>query len=251
MIQIKKLLSVLSVCGFIAKVLATILLVLTIHEYGHYTEMKKHNIEIAEFSIGIGMPLFQYSREDKVLVSLRLIPIMAYVMPSDKGAEKINTLPFFEFFSIYSAGARNNVFTGWVLITGMQFLSVFRRHDLSDFFKDFLFSPIRIVILFFGFTAAFFHKWGVKLVGRYMFEIYDVEKNEHINRVLWWSFCLGFLNFLPFSFFDGSKIFFFPILTMISNIYLIFLLSAISGMLFVFVFFVRGIMIGELVDYIN
>ena len=235
---------------FVAKVLSVILLVLTIHEYGHYSEMKKRGIGVQEFSIGIGPPLFQHIQKDGILVSLRMIPIMAYVMPSDSGSKKIISLPYFEFFNVYSAGIRNNIFTGWVLVVGMQLLSVFRNRDWSDFFKDLLFSPIRILILFFGFTVAFFHKWGAELVERYQFEIYDVEENEHINRILWWSFCLGFLNFLPLGGFDGSKIFLVPIFAATNNWWTVTLLSWTSISLLFFVFF-RGIRVGELVYYID
>jgi len=234
--------------GFIAKVLAAILLVLTIHEFGHYSEMKRYGVEVQEFSIGIGMPLFQYTSEDGELVSLRLVPIMAYVMPSQRGVEKLGEISSFARFNIYFAGVRNNIFTGWALVVGMQFFSVFRRRDWSVFLKDLLFSPVRILVLFFGFTVAFFHKWGTEVVQRHRFEIRDVAENEHINRVLWWSFCLGFLNFLPLGVFDGGRIFLSPILSATDNWWILFLLPLTSQTLLFFCF-IRGIRIRELVDY--
>jgi membrane-associated protease RseP (regulator of RpoE activity) len=233
-----------------AKIIPVILLILTIHEYGHYSEMKKNNVEVQEFSIGIGKPLFQYYREDGVLVSFRLVPIVAYVLPSDEGHKKINTLPFIKSFSIHFAGVRNNIFTGWALVVGMQFLSVVRRHNWPDFFKNFLFSPIKILILFFGFTMGFFHELGAKIVEKYQFTVYGIKENEHINRILWWSFVLSFLNFLPIGNFDGRRIFFEVVLKFTSNTEVLNLLSFVSSVLFFSLLFI-GIRIGELVDYID
>lgn len=236
--------------GLVIKAMPAILLVLIIHEHGHYSEMKRYGVEVKEFSIGIGMPIFQHTLENGVLVSLRIIPISAYVMPSQNGVEKIKTLNFIEYLNICSAGVRNNIFTGWALVFIMQFISVSRLRDLPYFFKDLLFSPIRILILFFGFTVAFFHRWGTELVEKYQFVIYDVYENEHLNRILWWSFVVGFLNFLPLSGLDGAKIFFVPILATVNNLSIKTWLSFLSFYLFVFVF-IRGIRIKELVDYVN
>lgn len=236
--------------GFIARVLVVILFVLTIHEYGHYSEFVKHDVEVEEFSFGVGPLLYGRQLNSGVQLSFRALPIMAYVKAKDNQIDKILKMSFWERFEIYVAGVRNNIFTGWVLVVGMQLLSVFRGRDWSDFFKDLFFTPIRIIILFFGFTVAFFDRWGTELVERYKFVVYGVEENEHINRILWWSFCLGFLNFLPVSGFDGSKIFLAPILFNNNNWWAVSLVPWLSTWLLLFLF-VRGIRIGELVDYKN
>ncbi len=238
---------------FIARVLCVILVVLVIHEYGHYSEMKKHGVEVKEFSIGLGPLIFQKIKNDGVLLSLRLIPIGAYVKSSQKGSEKLSKLSIFELFNIVSAGVRNNIFTGWCLVIAMQVLSVLRRRiTFTAFIKSFLFSPFRILIIFLGFTVSFFHRCGISFVKKFNFEVYGIKKNEHINRLLWWSFCVGFLNFLPARFFDGQKLFyvtsfllvpFFPTI----HHFLLAFLQIVGPLLLLFIFF--GIRIGEIVNY--
>jgi membrane-associated protease RseP (regulator of RpoE activity) len=57
-----------------------LLITLTIHELGHYTFARIFKVNVKEFSIGIGPRLFSKNNKRGTRISLRLIPLMAYVM---------------------------------------------------------------------------------------------------------------------------------------------------------------------------
>jgi membrane-associated protease RseP (regulator of RpoE activity) len=61
-----------------------LLLVLTIHEMGHFLFAKIYHVNIKEFSIGFGPKLWQRKTRKNMFVSLRLIPLMAYVILDSK-----------------------------------------------------------------------------------------------------------------------------------------------------------------------
>lgn len=55
-----------------------LLLMVTIHELGHYTAGKILKFKINEFSIGFGKAIFQKKRKDGEVFSLRLVPLGGY-----------------------------------------------------------------------------------------------------------------------------------------------------------------------------
>ena len=230
------------ILGFIQLILV-IWAVLVIHEYGHYSEMKKRGVDVAEFSIGIGPPVFQHYSGSTVF-SLRVVPIMAYVMPSKAGGEAINKMPFWGRFIIYSAGVRNNIISGLAGVWLLQALSL----PLSIFILELLVYPFRILLLFFSFALSFFSRKGAELVERFRFFVFgDKYYNLHFNRFIWWSFALGFLNIMPLSGLDGQRIFI-EILSMFVGTRIIFWVMWASLFLF-FYMFIRGIRVGEFINY--
>ncbi len=75
------LLSVASVFTYIGYILIAILVLLimvTIHEFGHYIAGKILKFNITEFSIGFGPKLFQKTKKNGELFTLRLIPLGGY-----------------------------------------------------------------------------------------------------------------------------------------------------------------------------
>ncbi len=64
--------------GFILLAVFILLLMVTIHELGHYTAGKLLKFKINEFSVGFGKVLFQKKKKSGELVSLRLIPLGGY-----------------------------------------------------------------------------------------------------------------------------------------------------------------------------
>ena len=74
-------LSVSSVFGYIGYILLAIvvlLLMVLIHEFGHYTAGKILKFDITEFSVGFGPKLLQKKRKNGELFTLRLIPLGGY-----------------------------------------------------------------------------------------------------------------------------------------------------------------------------
>lgn len=66
-------------------VIIILLFTLTIHELGHFFAAKIFNVHVKEFSIGIGPKIFsKITKRDKTKISLRLFPIMAYVLMDSK-----------------------------------------------------------------------------------------------------------------------------------------------------------------------
>ena len=68
----------LSTAMYIAIAIAALLLMVTIHELGHYTAGKMLKFKINEFSIGFGKSLWSKTNKSGEKISLRLIPLGGY-----------------------------------------------------------------------------------------------------------------------------------------------------------------------------
>lgn len=101
------------------KVVAFILILesaFVIHEYGHLREFQKRGIPVKEFSLGIGPVLYQH-HGNEFTISIRAIPIAAYVAPTKVGEELFETtLSAWDKFVIFSAGVRNNLIVALFLV---------------------------------------------------------------------------------------------------------------------------------------
>lgn len=65
-------------------VILMLLIVLTFHEIGHFLLAKIHKVNVKEFSIGFGPKIISRTTKKGTCVSLRLIPLMAYVVLDSK-----------------------------------------------------------------------------------------------------------------------------------------------------------------------
>ncbi len=193
---------------FAIPLMLTICGVLTIHEYGHFSELKKRSIPVAEFSIGIGKLLYQY-RSGETTYSFRLFPVMAYVLPSDEGQKLFDRLSFKNRFIVLSAGVRNNLITGMGGVLALQILSVRTgTFSMAYLAREILWYPIRVVALYLAFFISFFSARGIRLFERFRFPVLTYRyHNMHVNRFIWWSIILAFANFIPVGGLDGGKIF--------------------------------------------
>ena len=63
---------------YIIIALLVLLLMITIHEFGHFIVGKKLGFKINEFAIGFGKILLKHTTKDGILVTLRLIPLGGY-----------------------------------------------------------------------------------------------------------------------------------------------------------------------------
>ena len=59
--------------------LIIILLIITIHEFGHYLAARLFKAEVTDFSIGFGKPIYQYTDRNNTKWRLSLIPLGGYV----------------------------------------------------------------------------------------------------------------------------------------------------------------------------
>ena len=55
------------------------LILVTFHEYGHYSVARYFKIKILKFSIGFGPDLFNWKNKDNIKFSLSAIPFGGYV----------------------------------------------------------------------------------------------------------------------------------------------------------------------------
>ncbi|MBR4270980.1 MAG: RIP metalloprotease RseP [Clostridia bacterium] len=70
--------SVLTTIGYVILALVVLLLMITIHEFGHYIFGKKLGFKINEFSIGFGKALYSKKLKSGETFSIRLIPLGGY-----------------------------------------------------------------------------------------------------------------------------------------------------------------------------
>ncbi|KKT82588.1 MAG: hypothetical protein A3B99_03220 [Candidatus Yanofskybacteria bacterium RIFCSPHIGHO2_02_FULL_44_12b] len=186
------------------------------HEYGHFTEMRKRNIEVAEFSLGIGPVLYQKKLSD-VAVSVRAIPIMAYVAPSEKGQKKIDESSLYDRFLIHSAGVRNNFLSLMVVVLFLQVLGRFRGYYRNGLLADILILPFSITVsaVNYGLNLLTFGRVKLSDNGLTIFTggFFDKGRNEGrisvfaVRSFLLLSLMLGAFNSFPLFPLDGGRIF--------------------------------------------
>ena len=64
--------------GYIAIAILILMLMITIHEFGHYIAGKILKFKINEFSIGFGKALYTKTKKNGEVFSIRLIPLGGY-----------------------------------------------------------------------------------------------------------------------------------------------------------------------------
>lgn len=222
-----------------------------IHEYGHYSEMKKRGVEVEEFSLGIGWKIYQH-HANNLTFSIRAIPIAAYVKPTKNGEARIEKLSFWQKFVIYSAGVRNNLLIAALIILFMQFLSNKKRtltlgRCLELSLKNLIEMPVKIILLYFCCMADLFTFSRFNLCGKFTFKIKNVAPPKILKGFVYWSFILGLLNFMPIPPLDGGRVlefFLSPILSDLARA-----LIVIAGFLLVIAIMIFGYIKTEFVVY--
>ena len=63
------------------------LIIITIHEFGHYFFARLFKVEVTDFSIGFGKSIYEYVDKNNTKWKLSLIPLGGYV--KIKGLDKI------------------------------------------------------------------------------------------------------------------------------------------------------------------
>lgn len=71
-------LGILQTIGFLLLAVLLLMVMITIHEFGHYITAKILRFKIYEFSIGMGKPIFQKTKKSGEIFSIRLIPVGGY-----------------------------------------------------------------------------------------------------------------------------------------------------------------------------
>ena len=97
------------------------MLIILIHEFGHFVAAKSCGVLVHEFSIGFGPQIFKWKRKE-TQYSLRLFPIGGYVKLEGEDEESgdpraLNNKPAHKKLAVMAAGAAFNVITGFVVMT--------------------------------------------------------------------------------------------------------------------------------------
>ncbi|WP_052663491.1 site-2 protease family protein [[Mycoplasma] testudinis] len=79
----------LNIVQIVFMVIFGIIVVLTIHEFGHFVFAKLFRVNVKEFSIGFGPVLFKtFTKRANMQISLRLLPFGAYVLMDSASIRK-------------------------------------------------------------------------------------------------------------------------------------------------------------------
>ena len=109
------------------------LLIITIHEFGHYISARLFNAKVTDFSIGFGKPIYQFIDKNNTNWKICLIPLGGYV--KIKGLDTIfqnnnlkniengtfQSLSLFRKIIILMAGSFFNIVSSWLCLFFIMF----------------------------------------------------------------------------------------------------------------------------------
>ena len=113
--------------------LIVILLIVAIHEYGHYLAARLFGATVTDFSIGFGKPIYQYTDKNNTKWKISPIPLGGYV--KIKGLDTVFQKNInieegsFQYLKLYQkivvllAGSLFNIISAWIVIFLFLFLS--------------------------------------------------------------------------------------------------------------------------------
>ena len=111
--------------------LVVFLVLVAIHEYGHYIVARFFKAEVSDFSIGFGKPLFKYTDKNGTTWKIAPIPLGGYVKikgldnifsknsSEDKGS--FQSLTLFQKISVLLAGSVFNIVSAWLALFSIFF----------------------------------------------------------------------------------------------------------------------------------
>lgn len=86
-------LNVLQTVGYLALAIFLLMLMITIHEFGHYITAKILKFKVYEFSIGMGKPLYKKTKKNGEIFAIRMIPVGGYCSFGEDNTEIPDTDP--------------------------------------------------------------------------------------------------------------------------------------------------------------
>lgn len=161
--------------------LVVFLLVVMLHEFGHFTVAKLSGIKVNEFSIGMGPKLLQ-KQKGETSYSLRALPIGGYVAmegeeESSHDPRSFNNAPILKRMAVVLAGAFMNFILAFLAFTVIFSIVGYGSNEIDMVIKD---SPAEIAGLKAGDKIIEIDKIKTK-------DIYEInslisdKKDEEIN----------------------------------------------------------------------
>ncbi len=151
-------LEVLSVIGYVLLAVLVLLLMITVHEFGHYIAGKILKFKIDEFAIGFGPKIFKKVKKNGEIFSVRAFPIGGFCAFHGEGEDvKDDELAFnnkapWKRIIVLVSGALMNYLFALVLICSM--FGIYGRTALvtvdmtptTEFSEEYCFSPYDVII---------------------------------------------------------------------------------------------------------
>ena len=110
----------MSIVFTIVIAIAVFMLIILIHEFGHFIAAKSFGVLVHEFSIGFGPQILKWKKGD-TQYSLRLFPLGGYVKlegedENSKDPRALNNKPAGKKLAVMAAGAAFNLISGFVVM---------------------------------------------------------------------------------------------------------------------------------------
>ncbi len=107
------------------------IVLVTIHEYGHYIVARYFKAEVTDFSIGFGKPLFKYKDKNGTIWKISPIPLGGYVKikgldsvfskSSSQEQGSFQSLSLLQKILVLLAGSVFNIFSAWLALFSIFF----------------------------------------------------------------------------------------------------------------------------------
>jgi len=184
-------------------------MVFVIHEHGHMREFQKQGIAVEEFSIGIGPAAYQYQTADGMTVSLRIIPVAAYVKPTEAGGDIfLAQATRSERLAVYLAGIRNHLFFAVAGLLILQLLG-WRKGNLTtrEFAYQALCTPVKLMQRAGAFYLGCLTFGQVNKVDSTLLSTGRIHPPPWLGIFIALNIGFAFFNILPIPGLDGYKVF--------------------------------------------
>lgn len=103
---------VMSTIGFVLLAIVILMVMITIHEFGHYTAGKIFKFKIYEFSIGFGKALYKKTKKNGEIFAIRLVPLGGYCAfgedEEDDDPQSFNNQAWWKRVIVLASGALFN-----------------------------------------------------------------------------------------------------------------------------------------------
>ena len=111
----------MSYVGYILAAILLLLLMITVHEFGHYIAGKIFGFGIEEFAIGFGPKLYRKQRKNGEYFSVRLLPLGGFCAfkgedEDDPDPSAFNNRKPWQRIIVLASGALMNVITALLII---------------------------------------------------------------------------------------------------------------------------------------
>jgi len=193
-----------------------------IHEYGHLREFQKRGVPVKEFSLGIGPRLYQYQTDSSLTISFRLIPIMAYVKPTEEGGNLFKKEGrLWDKIAVDAAGVRNNFLVGLAIVLFLQVLG-WKRGNLSikELAGTAMVTPFKIPLRFIAFLVGCVTCGRVNLAEKFLLSTGGIDPPKPLKSFILWNLALGLFNLAPIPPLDGGHALEAILLSVGANIYI-------------------------------